>query len=59
MIKQKSIIDLVNGSKTFTFNGPILTITSYYDSRKQIKLDLSKLTPEMLEELWPDAENDD
>lgn len=41
---------ILNGSKQYQFDGPVLTITSYYTG-EEIKLDLSALDEEMLEQL--------
>lgn len=44
------LMRLLNGSMRYEFNGSILTITGYY-SGDEVKLDLSRLSDEMLEEL--------
>lgn len=46
---------LINGSLKYEIQNCVLTLTGYYTG-KQISLDLSKITAEMLEEL---AANDD
>lgn len=46
----ENAIKIINGSKVFSFDGPVLEIKSYHTG-ESIKLDLSKLTPEMFEEL--------
>lgn len=46
----ENAIKIINGSKSFTFDGPVLEITGYYTG-DSVKLDLSKLTPEMFNEL--------
>ena len=46
----ENAIRIINGSKVFSFNGPVLEIESYRTG-ESISLDLSKLTPETFEEL--------
>ena len=46
----ENAIKIINGSKVFSFDGPVLEIKSYRTG-ESIQLDLSKLTPEMFEEL--------
>lgn len=46
----ENAIKIINGSKTFSFDGPVLEIKGYYTG-ESVRLDLSKLTPEMFEEL--------
>ena len=41
---------ILAGSKQYQFDGPILTITNYYTG-EEIKLDLSRLDEEVLNEL--------
>ena len=50
---------LVNGSIEYRVEDSILTISSYYDRTKAIRIDLNKLTPELLEELEPDEDYDE
>lgn len=52
------VMEVLNGSKQYEFNGPVLTVIGYYTG-KRVKLDLSKLTEEMVEELTPDDEEED
>lgn len=54
----RKAMEIIRGSKQFTFEGSVLEITGYYTG-DTIKLDLGKLTEEMLEELQPDEEEDD
>lgn len=51
-------MQIIHGSKQYEFHGPVLTVTGYYTGKK-VKLDLSRLTEEMLEELILDDEEDD
>ena len=53
---ERQIQRIVTGSKRYEFNGAVLTVIDYFDSRNRIQLDLSKLTPELLIELRPDEE---
>lgn len=48
-------MEIIRGSKQFSFNGTVLEITGYYTG-KSIRLDLGTLTEEMLEELTPESE---
>lgn len=56
MMNELQIMRLANASKQYEFNGPVLTVRGYYESDLEIKIDFSKLTPEMLEELAPDED---
>ena len=49
----ENAIKIINGSKSFTFDGSVLEITGYYTG-DSVKLDLSKLTPEMFDVLRKD-----
>lgn len=46
---------LINGSLRYEIDGTILTLTGYY-SGKAIRLDLSKITADMLEEITVEAD---
>lgn len=48
---------LINGSLKYEIKNCVLTLTGYYTG-KQISLDLSKITAEMLEELAADDEEE-
>ena len=48
---------LINGSKEYRFEGSVLEIVGYYTG-ESIKLDLSKITEETLEELIADDEEE-
>lgn len=37
----------------------IMVIREYFDPRVEIRIDLAKLTPEILEQLAPDVEDED
>lgn len=55
MQNYKDAMEIIRGSKQFSFSGTVLEITGYYTG-KSIKLDLGALTEEMLEELTPEPE---
>lgn len=48
---------LINGSLKYEIHNGVLTLTGYYTG-KQIRLDLSKITAEMLEEIAADDEEE-
>ena len=52
------VMQIIHGSKQYEFHDSVLTVTGYYTGKK-VKLDLSRLTEEMLEELILDDEEDD
>lgn len=52
------VMQIIHGSKQYEFQGPVLTVTGYYTGKK-VKLDLSRLTEEMLDELILDEEDED
>lgn len=49
---------LINGSLRYEIHDGILTLTGYYTGN-QIQIDLSKITPEMLEEITVTVEDDE
>ena len=51
------VMQIIHGSKRYEFHGSVLTVTGYYTGER-VKLDLSNLTEEMLEELAPDEDDD-
>lgn len=51
-------MEVLKGSKQYEFDGTVLTVTGYYTG-KQVRLDLSKLTEEMIEELVPEEDEED
>lgn len=53
---ESQIRRLANASKQYEFAGSVLTVRGYYESDLVIKIDISKLTPEMLEELAPNED---
>lgn len=59
MLNESQIRRLAFGSKQYDCEDAIniMTIRGYYESDLMIKIDLSKLTPEMLEELAPDEDD--
>ena len=56
---QKQIDRITEGSKRYEFTGSILTVYDYFNSKNKIQIDLAKLTPEILEELAPEPEDDE
>ena len=54
MVDLTTAMRVIRGSKRYEFDGTVLTITDYYDSRNKVVLDLSFLTEDMLRELSPD-----
>ena len=58
MMNEAQIRRLANASKQYEMDGAVLTIRGYYESDLVMKIDISKLTPEMLEELAPDEDED-
>lgn len=52
------VMQIIHGSKRYEFHGSVLTITGYYTG-KEVKIDFSRLTEEMLEELTLDDEEDE
>lgn len=56
MLNEAQIRRLANASKQYEMDGSIMTIRGYYESDLVMKIDISKLTPEMLEELAPDED---
>lgn len=53
----QELLHILRGSKSYEFNGTILTITSYYGG-ESVKLDLSLIDEEMLETLIVNDEED-
>ncbi len=49
---------LAEGSTRYEMHNGVMRVQSYYEDR-EIWLDLRKLTPEILEELAPDEEDDE
>lgn len=56
MLNQSEIRRLAHSSVQYEMNGGVMMIQGYYEPDLEIKIDLSKLTPEMLEELAPDED---
>ena len=59
MITEKSLHRLVNGSIEYFAKNGVLTIRDYYNISRKIEIDLHKLTPEILEQLAPDEEEEE
>lgn len=58
MADMKEFRRIINGSKAYEFNGTVLEITGYYTG-KRVRLDLSLITKEMLEELQPEEDEEE
>lgn len=50
--------DIINGSIQYEVHGTVLTLTGYYTG-KRAEIDLAKITPEMLEEITADPDEDE
>lgn len=60
MISERDLRRLINGSIEYFVKDGILTIRDYYAvNDRRIQIDLNKLTPEIVEELRPDEEEDE
>lgn len=59
MIDQKKLSRIVNGSIEYFVKNGIMTIRDYYNISRYIEIDLTKLTPEILEELKPDSDEEE
>lgn len=49
--------EIIGGSKQYEFDGTVLTVTGYYTG-KRVRIDLSKVTPEMMDEILADEDED-
>ncbi|MBQ3988883.1 MAG: hypothetical protein II629_09010 [Ruminococcus sp.] len=49
--------EIIGGSKQYEFDGTVLTVTGYYTG-KSVRIDLSKVTPEMMDAILADEEED-
>ncbi|MGN0518056.1 MAG: hypothetical protein ACI4II_04970 [Acutalibacteraceae bacterium] len=47
--------EIIRGSLQYEIDDGVLTLTGYYTG-KEVKIDLKKITPEMLEEITADPE---
>ena len=52
------VLDILQGSISYEFEGTVLRITSYYGG-EQVLLDLGNLTQEMLDELQVEDDNEE
>lgn len=60
MIDQKQINRLASESKSFMCSGSVLRVQSYYmPYTRHIEIDLRKLTPEILEQIKPDEDEEE
>lgn len=53
-----TFLDIIHGSKQYEMHSTVLTLIGYY-SGKRVELDLAKITPEMLEEITADPDEDE
>lgn len=54
----QTFLDIINGSIQYEIHGTVLTLIGYYTG-KRVEIDLAKITPEMLEEITADPEDDE
>lgn len=58
MADLEKVLKLLNGSIRYEMDRGVLTVTGYYTG-EEVRLDLNKLTAEMLEELQPDDDEEE
>lgn len=51
-------LSIIHGSVQYEIDGTVLTLTGYYTG-KEVKIDLAKITPDMLEEITADPEENE
>ena len=51
----ETFLSIIHGSVQYQIDGTVLTLTGYYTG-KEVKIDLAKITPDMLEEIAADPE---
>lgn len=54
----REFTEIIRGSKQYEFNGTVLTVTGYYTG-KRVRIDLSMIDPDMLEEIIVEDDEDD
>ena len=54
----EQVLDILNGSISYEFDGTVLKITSYFTG-ETVRLDLGNLTQEMLDELQVEDDNEE
>jgi len=54
----ETFLSIIHGSVRYEIDGTVLTLTGYYTG-KEVKIDLSKITPDMLEEIAADPEENE
>ena len=51
-------LSIIHGSVRYEIDGTVLTLTGYYTG-KEVKIDLAKITPDMLEKIAADPEENE
>lgn len=54
----EQVLDILNGSISYEFDGTVLKVTSYFTG-ETVRLDLGNLTQEMLDELQVEDDNEE
>lgn len=54
----EQVLDILNGSINYEFDGTVLKVTSYFTG-ETVRLDLGNLTQEMLDELQVEDDNEE
>lgn len=54
----ETFLSIIHGSVRYEIDGTVLTLTGYYTG-KEVKIDLSKITPDMLEEITAGPEENE
>ena len=57
MMNYETFHEIIRGSVEYRIQGTVLTLTGYYTG-KQVKLDLSRIDPDMFKELTEIDEDD-
>lgn len=53
----ETFLQIIHGSVQYEIDNGVLTLTGYYTGN-EVKIDLNKITPEMLEEIVADPEDE-
>ena len=56
-IMYETFLQIIHGSVQYEIDNGVLTLTGYYTG-KEVKIDLNKITPEMLDEIVADPEDE-
>ena len=54
----EQVLDILNGSISYEFDGTVLKVTSYFTG-ETVRLDLGNITQEMLDELQVEDDNEE